>query len=200
MSTRSVGLAVSAALLVIGLAGCGGSDSGQVATARTPGSSTSSVGDTPASGSASSTGASVLATYVDQMQKYVDCLRQHGFAKIPDPNQYGQILVDGSMVPDQGAFHTAQVACEKLAVPMPAEVGALVDEADGSSITPAQKKAYRAYATCMQAHGAPDFPDPEPNGDAGDREWDQTSAGAQQATKACASIIGDPSGSGPGVG
>jgi len=81
-------------------------------------------------------------------------------------------------------------------VAMPASVQALVDP----PLTAEQKAIKRRYATCMQTHGAPDFPDPGPDGNFAMRQWNETSAGAARATRACASIIGEPIATGPGVG
>ncbi|WP_244930722.1 hypothetical protein [Nocardioides sp. W7] len=197
---RRGGVLFAACVLSMGfLSGCGGSDDtarSQVATAQ----SASPGGDASASEQTVAPSRSVLETYIDDMQKYADCLRSNGLPDLADPNQFGQILVTQETAPDPAVAHQAQLACEKLAIPMPSEVKALIDNADASALTDAQKHVYAQYATCMQDNGAADFPDPLPNGLPGEAPWDQTSAGAQRASSSCASIIGDPVVEGPGVG
>ncbi|WP_377324308.1 hypothetical protein ACFJIY_05770 [Pimelobacter simplex] len=177
------------------LGSCGSPQDQRVATAQT----SRAEGSAPASAQGRSR-QDVLQAYVSAMQKYAECLRENGLPDLADPNQFGQITVTNETVPDQAAVHRAQVACEKLAVPMPSEVKELIDSDDAAALSAEQKRVYADYATCMQDNGAPDFPDPLPNGLPGDAAWDQLSAGAQRATGACASIIGDPVETGPGLG
>lgn len=187
---------VFAAVLVVPVlfVSCGSPQEEPVATARPD------AADSPGATTTGRSQQDVLQAYVTAMQKYADCLRDNGLPDLADPNQFGQITVTNETVPDQSSVHDAQVACEKLAVPMPSEVKELIDSDDAAALTPSQRRVYADYATCMQDNGAPDFPDPLPNGLPGDAAWDQLSAGAQRATGACASIIGDPAETGPGVG
>lgn len=177
------------------LASCGSPEEQRVATAQT-----SQADGTEGASASGRSPQDVLQTYVSAMQKYADCLRSNGLPDLADPNQFGQITVTNETVPDQSAIHRAQVACDKLAVPMPSEVKELIDSGDAAALSAEQKRTYAEYATCMQDNGAPDFPDPLPNGLPGDAAWDQLSAGAQRATRACASLIGDPVETGLGVG
>jgi len=172
------------------------SDDTKIATAETAGNQDADPGS---AGQKEST-AAILRDYVESMQGYADCLRQHGISGTPDPNQFGQILLNNEIVPDQAKFHQAQVACEAHAVPMPPEVSALVTGEYEDGLTDSQKQEFAEYASCMQRSGAPDFPDPQPNGAPGDAEWDPMSPGAKRATSACASIVGAPATAGPGVG
>jgi hypothetical protein len=150
--------------------------------------------------------ASVLDKYIADQQKFVDCLRTHGLPEMPDPDKHGGVVIDQQKV-DARKADEATEACQRFTVAMPPEVRAMVLEEDARKLTDDQKRMYREYADCMQANGAPDFPDPLPNGMPGSiddngpgDEWNMTSAGARAASSKCAPIIGDPVPSGPGVG
>lgn len=151
--------------------------------------------------------AAIVARYVGQMKKYVVCLRKHGLPEVADPDAFGGVLIDTSKATADGLSHS-RLACQHLQVPMPPEVRELAKKAQPpADLTPAQREANRRYATCMQSHGAPDFPDPQPDGafplpdfpgDVGD--WDEGSPSALRASSTCGPIIGAPATMGPGVG
>ncbi|MEF9883433.1 hypothetical protein [Streptomyces sp. P9-A4] len=68
-------------------------------------------------------------------------------------------------------------------------------------LTPEQVRTQFAFAARMRRNGAPDFPDPEPDGNVyGDVTWDSTTAAAKRAARDCAPIIADPVDQGPGKG
>jgi hypothetical protein len=188
--TRRVLLTGVSAGLVLALAGCGGGSTPQVPTAlgNTDGAgSTPSAAATSTAAGSSAAGqgpAAELATYVAAQQKWVACMRQHGF-DLPDPDAHGLVKLTG-FPKSQPKARAAWVACQPLAVAVPESVQRL----QTTPLTPAQQAIERRYATCMQTHGAPDFPDPGPDGDFKFQDWNQTSAGAAQATKACEPIIG----------
>jgi hypothetical protein len=186
-----------AAVVAIGLlAGCSGASTPTIPEASAPPTSSSGSGASPASASTSAAvgvGAEVAA-YVRAQRAWVACIRQHGF-DLPDPDPHG--IVDLSSFPkNEPAARSAWLKCQHLSVAMPDSVQQYVMP----PLTAAQKAVKRRYATCMQANGAPDFPDPGPDGYFLDRSWDETSAGAQHASTVCAHIIGAPATPGAGVG
>lgn len=199
--TARLGLLVAGAGVVGLLAGCGGTEkTPTVASAQKTGSSShAEAGQGDGNGKAHTQ--EVLEEYIAQMQTRVDCLRENGLPDLPDPNEFGQIIIDQRKITDPDAIDEALDACKDVGnIPMPPEVHELVDEADAESLTEEQKQMYADYAQCMQENGAPDFPDPEPNGMAGEGEWDPLASGAKEAAAECAPIIGDPVNQGPGVG
>ena len=87
------------------------------------------------------------------------CMRAHGITGFPDPDSQGNFALPKSgpgtkFDPKSPQFKAANNACKSL---MP-----------GGSMDPAQQAAARAlalkYAECMRAHGIPDFPDPDSQG------------------------------------
>lgn len=185
-------LLLSLLIAVAPMSGCGAPSAvPRVATAR---SGTPNLMDAPQASK------SALDRYIDNQRHLVDCLRKNGLPDQADPDRFGQVLIDSRNVPSRTAMNTARLACQKLVVAMPPEVRDLVARAEAEALTDEQRRVYRQYADCMQDHGAPDFPDPEPNGLPGERDWDQTAPGVRAASTACAAIIGDPVDSGPGVG
>lgn len=190
-SRRAVvaGLTLVVALLVTGCAGSPASP--QIATAQSP-HAVASPG--------ASTSSTPLQAYVEAQQRWVDCMRDNGLKSLPDPDQLGQVLMKASDRPAPDVMMKADRACRKFQEPVPEEVAKLRDDAYAANLSDAEKKVFRDYATCMQRNGAPDFPDPQPNGVPGDGEWDETSPGAGHASSVCAPIIGDPTTQGPGVG
>jgi hypothetical protein len=92
------------------------------------------------------------------------CMRSRGVSDFPDPSASGAFqvqlsgyhtrVVEGDVPgvnPDSPAFKAAQSACQKL---LP---GAFPQSRSPSVAAMAQA---RAWATCMRAHGVPNFPDP----------------------------------------
>lgn len=185
----------TAVLLAVGLttlAGCADDPGPAIASLK------SGNEDTVATTKAAS--GSVLEQYIDDMQVFVGCLRENGLTSVPDPDEYGQVRIDTSQLSDRSVLNEARLACQSVAVPMPDEVRDLLDDVNAAGLSPEDKRTYQEYADCMQANGADDFPDPAANGMPRDVPWDQTSAGAQRATAACAPIIGDSPSQGAGVG
>lgn len=181
------------------LAGCGGQSDPALPSAT---SAAPSAGGAATSGTATSAGAAAtlagsaaeISAYVQAQRAWVACMGQHG-VDLPDPDRYGVVDLKGFRHNDPQA-RTAYVACQSKLVAMPDSVQQIVRP----PLTAAQKEIKRKYATCMQSHGAPDFPDPGPDGYYQNRTWDQTSSGAARAAKSCASIIGEPTATGVGVG
>lgn len=92
--------------------------------------------------------------------KYPDCMRSHGVTNFPDPQISGntvQLTINPSIT-DSPAYRSARAACAHL---LPGGAGRI-------NLNPAQRQAHRAgllaFATCIRAHGFPNFPDPNSQG------------------------------------
>jgi hypothetical protein len=188
MRTNRVLLASVASVMAFALSGCGSDDGG----AKVP-----SAGGAGTSASERANGGGAedeLAVYVQGQREWVKCMRDNGI-DVPDPDESGQVDLSGQglALKKNPKFVDASKKCsaKKPAVPES------VEAANRPKLTPEQIKTKREYAECMQKNGAQDFPDPGPDGYGGDNnsgepEWDQSSAGAQRATRVCAPIIGNP--------
>ncbi|MGW2084695.1 hypothetical protein [Streptomyces sp. NPDC001880] len=192
MRTNRVLLAATASVLVFALTGCGNDDDGAKVPSAGGADKSASAGAT--GGGSGGGGEDELAAYVRGQREWVKCVRDNG-VDVPDPDETGQVDLSGQglALKKNPKFIDASKKCsaKKPAVPES------VEAANRPKLTPEQIKAKREYAECMQKNGAPDFPDPGPDGYAGDNnsgvpEWNQSSAGAQRATRTCAPVIGDP--------
>ncbi len=141
-----------------------------------------------------------VTTYVEGVRAYVKCLRAEK-VQVTDPDSKGRYTLEGDLglLKSDPAFVAAQQKCRDLLPPVPSGLQ------DRPAKTLDQIEVVRNYARCMRASGAPDFPDPGPDGylprsGSGQQSWDQTTDGAHRAARACASIIGDPTTVGEGVG
>lgn len=83
---------------------------------------------------------------------YAQCMRSHGVPSFPDPDSQGHLppLQVGRNGVSQPVARSAQNACRSL------------DPGGGQGSAQQQGKLTQAldFATCMRAHGVPDFPDP----------------------------------------
>ncbi|WP_322768925.1 hypothetical protein [Frankia sp. Cr1] len=185
-----MGLLVVVTVAGIVLTGCGSAQrERQVATA----------GRTPTASATAATADTVVA-YVEGVRAYVKCLRADG-VQVTDPDPKGRYTLEGDLglLKSDQKFVAAQEKCHDLLPPVPSGLQ------DRQTRTLDEIKMARDYARCMRENGAPDFPDPGPDGyvsrgGPGEQTWDQTTDGARRATRACASIIGDPSTDGGGKG
>ncbi|MFF6841936.1 hypothetical protein ACFY8X_24555 [Streptomyces tanashiensis] len=198
MRTNRMLLAAAAAVTAFALTGCGGGGGDGAGKIPTAGDGTSSTGTgkaTKESGDAG--GKDEVAAYVEAKRAYVKCLRENHI-DAPDPDANGQVdLGDAGALKKNPDFIKASEKCGPLNPPVPAEI----ERRLAPKLTPEQIKTQFAYADCMQKNGAPDFPDPEPDGNVyGDVQWDSTTAAAKQAARTCAPLIGDPVEQGPGKG
>ncbi|MEU9199345.1 hypothetical protein [Streptomyces sp. NPDC048332] len=158
--------------------GDGGGGGGEVASAVSARSSAT----------ASRGGSSELSEYIDAQRKWVSCLREAGL-DAPDPDARGMVdLGDQSKWKRDPKALNAQDKCADLSVAVPDSV----EKAQQPEMSEEEIRTKQRYATCMQEHGAPDFPDTDASGYSQDVAWDSTSAGAKRAARACASIIGVP--------
>jgi hypothetical protein len=167
-------------LLVIGLAGCGGSSDGEeVATAG---------GDN--SSSATSSAAPDGGTQLEQALEYAECMRENGVPNFPDPNDQGQLAIDANELggPDDPTYQAAAEACEQY---LPG--GGEPEEVDPEAVEQA-----RQYAQCMRENGVPNFPDPSDEGglnlDADTLGMDPNDPAFRAAEEACRDLPGAPSG------
>ena len=189
---------VVAIIVVVATATVGCSESTSAPDIATAQSSGSQVGPSEVANDKAQV---VLESYIKASTKLVECYRHNGIPQLPDPNRFGQIIVNSNETEiDPQALRRAELACKDLQTIMPAEVRALVDADYASEVSEGERSRLREYATCMQRNGAPDFPDPQADGLAGDQDWNQDSPGARKGASACATIIGAPVTDGPGVG
>ncbi|WP_406133659.1 hypothetical protein [Streptomyces zaomyceticus] len=204
MRTKRVLLAAAASVVAFALTGCGdgGDEGAQIPTAGDASTSGTSGGASAGTGTGTATGGNgsgkdEVAVYVEGRRAWVKCLRENGI-DAPDPDANGQVeLGDAGALKKNPTFIKASQKCAPLSPPVPKEI----ERRLAPKLTPEQIRTQFAYASCMQKNGAPDFPDPEPDGNVyGDVQWDSTTAAAKQAARACAPIIGDPVEQGPGKG
>jgi hypothetical protein len=135
--------------------------------------------------------------YVDGMREWVTCMRENGI-DLDDPDDKGRVdFGDGDTRRRMKADPQFLTASEKCASVHPAMSGEM--ERSLNPLTPEQIEIRNEYADCMRDNGAPDFPDPGPDG-YGEGEWDQSSAGARRAARICGPIIGDPTDPPPAKG
>jgi hypothetical protein len=169
-----MGLIVSAMLALVLLAtACAGGSSGPGVAGST---------STP------NASASPSRTLREAQLDYARCMRDHGIADFPDPQQGGGTIrikpgtggPGSDLDPNNPRFKSASEACSSL---LPAEP---------SQDQPSQKAwaTMLRYARCMREHGFPTFPDPEPgegfNIDPGELvELDPNNPRFQAANKAC---------------
>ena len=134
-----------AAIAVMALGGCTGSDDPQVPSAQVPG------GTSPTAAPDGTT----------QELAFVGCMRDHGIADMPDPvpgDTSGRSAVRYALdVMGKGSdqsFQTALGECLGLLPPLPPPPPPAADEIE----------ARRQFSQCMRDQGVSDFPDPRPDG------------------------------------
>ncbi|MER6998773.1 hypothetical protein [Streptomyces sp. NPDC000410] len=184
MRTNRVLLAAAAAVMAFALAGCGDDGGAKLPTAGGGGAS--------GTGGGTDSGKDVVAEYVEGKRAWVRCMRENGI-QLNDPDEKGQIDFGGGdsvrSMTKNPKFVEAARKCESVDPPAPEGLEKILHP-----YTPEEIKIKREYATCMQKNGAPDFPDPGPDGHNNrEAQWDQDSAGARRAARVCGPIIGVPS-------
>lgn len=129
----------------------------------------------------------VRATYIAQMQHWVDCLRTNGF-DVTDPDAKGVVTFSTNFDKADPAVIRGQKACERFLVPVPPEL----EEADAPRLSTKELKRQQDFAKCMRDSGAPDYPDPGPKGflEGSGVTWDQAAPGARRAERACLPKLG----------
>jgi hypothetical protein len=124
---------------------------------------------------------SPVSDTLQHMLAYTQCMQSHGDPSFPDPakNPFGGYWFTHKPTMSGPVFSTAQKACKKLEVNL--------NLTAGEQHTAANRLL--KFATCMRAHGVPNFPDPNvgatgagfaiPNGaDIHSQQW-------QSAQRAC---------------
>ncbi|MFM9443871.1 hypothetical protein [Streptomyces acidiscabies] len=182
--TGRLRLVGAASGLVLALAACGGGSGDEAEVPSVRGSSAA-----PSAKSGGATGGDDVAEYVRGQRAWVACLRTEG-VDVPDPDALGQVdMGDAAARKTDATFRAASEKCADVKPPVPESVL----EKLRPELSDRQKETQRRYSACMQGKGAPDFPDPGPDGYLPeDARWNQASAGAKRAIRACAPIIGDP--------
>jgi hypothetical protein len=139
--TRSMILAIGAALSATAIAACG-SSSPQTTT-------NSASGPTHAQ----------IQRYQTDAVKFTDCMRNHGIANFPDapgPNGAGGRTWKSAFQNSSPGFVTAETACHHL-LPGGGQTG-------NSPPSHRQTAAMLAFARCVRGHGFTRFPDPNGSG------------------------------------
>ncbi|HEY3682135.1 MAG TPA: hypothetical protein VGL93_03810 [Streptosporangiaceae bacterium] len=119
-----------------------------------------------------------------QALNYAKCMRKHGVAGFPDPKRAGggiQMKLD-KKVASSPQYQAAQQACHSLQPGNSANGDG--PKVDATKIAP--------WASCIRAHGVPNFPDPKNNGSALTIDFSGTgispqSPAFQKALQACKS-------------
>jgi hypothetical protein len=165
----------------LAVAGCGGA-------AEAP--KVASVGGAPSIAPT----ADVVAAYVEGVRAWVTCLRGEGL-KVSDPDTKGRFEFEGDtlLLKKDPKFAAAQTKCMKTH-PLPTVPDGLEEK---PVLTAEQIEKARQYAKCMRENGAPDFPDPGPDGhfpddngnDGGKPLWDSGTDAALRATRICEQTV-----------
>jgi hypothetical protein len=173
---------VMAVVLAFTLAACGGNDDDGVA----------SLGDDAAEASAS---ASPSVDPEEALQRFAECMREHGVEDFPDP-QIGddggiqiQAPAGGPGDADRETLDAAMEACQDL---LPQDLGP-GGEGPSAEDQAALEDALLAYAQCMREHGI-DFPDPEfSDGGVTQRggDFDPSDPDFQEADEECNRFLDD---------
>ncbi len=185
--------ALSSILLLV--AGCGGSS--------TPGVAHLSAGKGSADPSSESSGSAPesKASAQTKLVAYAKCMRANGVPDFPEPDEGGIQLKshNGSGPnPESAQFQAAERQCHKL---MP----------EGGKPSPQMQKQMQEralkFSSCVRAHGEPNFPEPEFQGNAvrmrlkAGSGLDPRSPQFRAAQNACQQYFGPPgSKGGPGAG
>jgi hypothetical protein len=125
--------------------------------------------------------ADVIAAYVDGVRAYVGCLRGEG-VKVSDPDTRGSFEFDGDkrLLKADPKFRAAQQKCASLLPPVPQGLETL------PPLTAEEIQKAGDYAKCMRDSGAPDFPDPGPDGYyPKDANWKSDTDAALRAQQTC---------------
>jgi hypothetical protein len=127
-------------LLFLALTGCAGA--GSTAAPPSPGTSVQQ---------------QARAVWLD----YARCARTHGAPDFPDPQLDSQgraSFTNGPQVKQEMGTSQVMSACTRILDRLPASAQQPLP------VSAAQLRQLLAFARCMRTHGAPGFPDPQPNG------------------------------------
>jgi hypothetical protein len=115
----------------------------------------------PSTSSTTSSGGSTSSPYQKALA-YAQCIRAHGIPNYPDPNSSGQFYVpngstDGPGNVSNAVRDAATRACRRL---LPPSMPGPAQASQGANTTHMSLQ----FAECMRSHGAPNYPDPNPDG------------------------------------
>lgn len=146
-STRQMWIPGGAAAICLLASGCG-SKSASSAVPTLPGAAAQSQ-------ASAGTGATLAA-----FRAAIACGRAHGMVGLPDPvlDSHGHVILPGIPHPPQPT-PAVRAACGQLIN----RAAALANPASNSQPTAADISALTRFAHCMRDHGAPRWPDPDPN-------------------------------------
>lgn len=169
-------LLAGAALAVLALTGCSTPPAAPEVASAGGGTGRPHVSATP----------NAVAAYLEAQRKYAQCLRAGGI-EVADPDADGNVDISDVKRKRDRQQLAVLTRCGKGLPPRPRELG----DKGKQPLSKDEIERARRYARCMQANGAPDFPDPGPDGyfDGDGPEWDETSAGAQRALRICTPIV-----------
>jgi len=140
-------LAAVLASLSLALAACGGG---------APSASVAHIGSTTTALTASPAGSSP-GNIGGQLEQFVSCMRHHGVANFPElvMSANGSAVPAGPVSIDKNSptVQAARARCQSLLPSGQAPSPTI-------TITPKDQVDYIKAATCMRAHGVPEFPDP----------------------------------------
>jgi hypothetical protein len=160
-STRLGSRRTHAALPALALAGAIALSLLASACGSSTGNGVAQIGSTQTTTSTSGSNSSGSRDDTKILVAYAACMRKHGLPNFPDPQATasGSHLVIGSengIDPHSSQFKNAQQACKTL-LPNGGKPSAQ-DQAK-------ELQEELKYATCMRAHGVPNFPDPKVSSD-----------------------------------
>lgn len=123
-----------------------------------------------------------LAEYIEGMRTWVGCMRDAG-VDLPDPDAEGQVEigVPAKEWKSDPKYRNAQMKCSDKHPTLPDEL----EKAMQPEPTEKEKAKNREYASCMQDHGAADFPDVGEDGNFVEEPWDSAAASAKSAARYC---------------
>jgi hypothetical protein len=109
--------------------------------------------------------AEVLSGYVRDAHELAECYRENGFPDLEDPDEYGYFDIDTRGVSDPyRTLLRARKQCSPLEPDLPPALREFFEQQAADAMPEEEKAFHRDFAKCMQENGAPDFPDPKPNG------------------------------------
>jgi len=130
---------------------------------------------------AGSGGSSAPKTLEQKLVAYSQCMRSHGVPNFPDPNSQGAFNGSGLNM-NSAQMQSARNACKGLV----ASVAQGLQAQDASHLL--------RFTQCMRAHGVPNYPDPNSNGQLSiPRSINPQSPTVMRAQQACQSLM-------PGLG
>ncbi len=187
-----VGCSFGFVALLLGACGGGGSSNNAVAHSATTTATTTATTEGPAApqGNAAGPGS---ASGAAQSIKFASCMRSHGEPNFPDSavsvNPSGGVMFRLSkgrgIDPSSPIFKSAMQACQSLIPHAASHAGA----STGST------NQLLKYVQCMRAHGVPDFPEPNSQGQimvevtgGANSDLNPSSPQFQAASQACRSL------------